>query len=193
MKHIDILQRQNKTLVWYHIDRQHTRAYSWMPFYVILINSNDVLVHIFLKIIVYGKVQFKIIVRCQYVDLKQFAMKLVPSKRNYINSEGGHTQTWCIVPFWCHATINSICPISEKWIFYGKCKRFLSCLNFASPHIIRLYLLFLNALSPRQYGRHFPYDIFKCIFVNEYMWVSIKIWLKFVPKGQVKVFQHWFR
>ena len=33
-------------------------------------------------------------------------------------------------------------------------------------------------------GRHFPDDIFKCIFVNENILISIKISLKFVPKGQ---------
>ena len=31
----------------------------------------------------------------------------------------------------------------------------------------------------------FPDDIFKCIFLNENAWISIKITLKFVPKGQV--------
>ena len=37
-------------------------------------------------------------------------------------------------------------------------------------------------------------DIFKCIFLNENVWISIKISLKFVPKGPIsKIFQHWFR
>ena len=30
----------------------------------------------------------------------------------------------------------------------------------------------------------FP-DIFKCIFLNENIWISIKISLKFVPKGPI--------
>ena len=42
-----------------------------------------------------------------------------------------------------------------------------------------------NALRPRQNGRHFPDDIFKCIFINENVWISIKISLKFVPKGPI--------
>ena len=33
--------------------------------------------------------------------------------------------------------------------------------------------------------RHFPDDIFKCIFLNEIVFISIKISLKFVPKGQI--------
>ena len=43
----------------------------------------------------------------------------------------------------------------------------------------------LNTLRPRQNGRHFPDDIFKWIFVNENVWISIKISLKFVPRGPV--------
>ena len=34
-------------------------------------------------------------------------------------------------------------------------------------------------------GRHFSDDIFKCIFLNENVFISIKISLKFVPKGQI--------
>ena len=34
-------------------------------------------------------------------------------------------------------------------------------------------------------GRHFPDDIFKCIFLNKNVLISIKISLKFVPKGQI--------
>ena len=40
----------------------------------------------------------------------------------------------------------------------------------------------LNILRPRQNGRHFPDDIFKCIFLNENVWIVIKISVKFVPK-----------
>ena len=40
----------------------------------------------------------------------------------------------------------------------------------------------LNTLRPRQNGRHFTDDIFKCIFLNENVWIPVKITLKFVPK-----------
>ena len=43
----------------------------------------------------------------------------------------------------------------------------------------------INTLRPRQNGRHFPDDIFKCIFLNESIWISIEISLKFVPKGRI--------
>ena len=40
----------------------------------------------------------------------------------------------------------------------------------------------VNTLRPRQNGRHFPDDIFKCIFLDGNLNISIKISLKFVPK-----------
>ena len=43
----------------------------------------------------------------------------------------------------------------------------------------------VNTLGPRQNGRHFADDIFKCIFLNENVWISIKISLKFIPKGPI--------
>ena len=46
-------------------------------------------------------------------------------------------------------------------------------------------VLCINTLRPRQKGRHFPDDIFKCIFFNENIWISIKFSLKFVPKGPI--------
>ena len=41
----------------------------------------------------------------------------------------------------------------------------------------------INILRLRQNGRHFPDDTFKCIILNENVRISIKISLKFVPKG----------
>ena len=55
------------------------------------------------------------------------------------------------------------------WIFYSKRQRPIN----------------LNTLGPRQNGRHFADDIFKCIFWNENVWISIKISLKFVPNGPI--------
>ena len=43
----------------------------------------------------------------------------------------------------------------------------------------------LNTLRPRQNGRHFPDYIFKCIFLNENVWLSLKISLKFVAEGPI--------
>ena len=43
-----------------------------------------------------------------------------------------------------------------------------------------------NTLWPRRNEQHFADDIFKRIFFNENIWISIKISLKFVPKGPIK-------
>ena len=45
--------------------------------------------------------------------------------------------------------------------------------------------IIINTLRPRQNGRHFADDIFKCIFLNQNVWIPIKISLKFVPKGPI--------
>ena len=34
-------------------------------------------------------------------------------------------------------------------------------------------------------GRHFADDIFKCIFLNENVWISLKMSLKFAPRGPI--------
>ena len=44
----------------------------------------------------------------------------------------------------------------------------------------------LYTFRPRQDGRYFADDVVKCIFLNENMWISLKILLKFVPKGPIK-------
>ena len=43
----------------------------------------------------------------------------------------------------------------------------------------------INTLRPRQNGRHFADDPFKRIFLNENVWISHNVSLKFVPKGPI--------
>ena len=54
-------------------------------------------------------------------------------------------------------------------------------------HTVRDLLGFVvvNTLSPKQNGRHFVDDTFKCIFLNKNVRILIKISLKFVPKGPI--------
>ena len=49
----------------------------------------------------------------------------------------------------------------------------------------KLFHLTLYPLRPRQNGRHFADDMFKCIFLNENVWIPIEISPKFVPKGSI--------
>ena len=51
-------------------------------------------------------------------------------------------------------------------------------------HHVCEYPLF-NTLRLRQNGHNFPDNIFKCIFLNENMWISIAISKKFVPEGLI--------
>ena len=58
--------------------------------------------------------------------------------------------------------------------------------NVSSVSHLRILILdLLNTLRPRQNGRHFPDDIFKWIFLNENVWISINISLKYVPRGPI--------
>ena len=43
----------------------------------------------------------------------------------------------------------------------------------------------VNSLRPRQNRCHYAYDVFKCSFSIENVWIPIKISLKFVPKGPI--------
>ena len=49
----------------------------------------------------------------------------------------------------------------------------------------RLSFPSINTLRRRQNGCHVAEDIFKCIFLNENVWIPIKISLKFGPKGPI--------
>ena len=67
--------------------------------------------------------------------------------------------------------------------------KLISCFEFTphyvygfNQHHIRLMWCWFNTLRPRQNCRHFADDIFKCIFVNENVWILLKISLKCVPK-----------
>ena len=43
----------------------------------------------------------------------------------------------------------------------------------------------INTLRPRQNGPYFSDDIFRRIFLNENVWISIEISLKFIPKHPI--------
>ena len=51
--------------------------------------------------------------------------------------------------------------------------------------IFSLLSFIINTLRPKRNEQHFADNIFKRIFFNENVWISIKISLKFVPKGPI--------
>ena len=67
------------------------------------------------------------------------------------------------------------------WHWYWTIVEFYPCLLLTTVDMEIL----INTLRPRQDGRHFSDDIFKSIFLNENVSISIKISLKFVPKGPI--------
>ena len=86
---------------------------------------------------------------------------------------------WCRWLSWWYHTINSyrFCQPAVVMQLLHKLKKW--------PHCICVYKMQVNTLRPRQNGRHFPDGIFKYTFLNENVWISIKISLKFVPKGPI--------
>ena len=58
-------------------------------------------------------------------------------------------------------------------------------MGFGSMLGLLLSCCHVNTLRPRQNGRLFADDTFKRIFLNENVRISIKISLKFVPKGPI--------
>ena len=96
-------------------------------------------------------------------------------------------QAWCPVGFRTNTDLYStsnpniyrfrrnhiIIPVHHSWNDY------LWVIFFST------ILVLLNTLRPSQNGRHFADDIFKRTFVNENVRISIKISLKFFPKGPI--------
>ena len=83
-------------------------------------------------------------------------------------------------------TTASIKAESTKWHQCDCCMTETS----QSPHGMTGWLrqestFLFSTLRLRQSGHHLPDDIFKCIFLNENVWISIKILLNFVPNGPV--------
>ena len=61
--------------------------------------------------------------------------------------------------------------------------RKIECLLLRITHVTTVKkIILLNTLRTGKNGRHFADDIFKCILLNQDVWISIKISLKFVPK-----------
>ena len=97
-----------------------------------------------------------------------------------------------MIPDTCRTTLNKFCP---EMTYCHSIKSHSSIGNDSNVLPIRLYdywvtlkhVTFLNTLRPRQNGRHFADDIFKCIFLNEIVWISLKISLKFVPKFRINI------
>ena len=61
----------------------------------------------------------------------------------------------------------------------------MSCIWSLLTHKCTTLPLCIYTLRLRQNGRHWPDNTFKCIILNENVWIVNKISLKFVPKGPI--------
>ena len=52
---------------------------------------------------------------------------------------------------------------------------------------------FINTLRPTQNGRRLPDGTFRCTFLNENIWVSVKIYWSLFLRFKLTIFQHWCR
>ena len=57
--------------------------------------------------------------------------------------------------------------------------------QFCSQTFTCSWLSTVNSLKSRQNGLHFADNIFKCIFLDENVWIPIEISLEFVSKGPI--------
>ena len=80
--------------------------------------------------------------------------------------------------YWCISVIMGQ-NWSRIWLWTDLINPIPVALAYQSSH------WWLNTLRPRQNGRHFADDMFKCIILNENVWILIEISLKFVPKGSI--------
>ena len=86
---------------------------------------------------------------------------------------GQKINPWCVV-FRKHKNTFAFSVIYRIWGGAGCCQ----------GSLLRILFSF-DTLRPRQNGRHFADDMFKCIFLNENVWIPIEISLKFVPRGSI--------
>ena len=76
------------------------------------------------------------------------------------------------------------CTLSWVWIL--KCQMICNAIEQRYFLLYSLsFIYYLNTLRPRQNEQLFADDIFKCIFFNENVIISIKISLKFIPKCSI--------
>ena len=78
--------------------------------------------------------------------------------------------------------------ISVANIFLYRCRnnhQWHRSINIVAVMYVSSIETWFNSLRPRRNRRHFADDIFKCIALNENVWIALKISLEFVPKVRI--------
>ena len=103
-------------------------------------------------------------------------LKCVPSLKSVTKMQHDLVQTWA----------ESTDRLMDRWTDWG--------IQHTTPQLHGGGIMTVNTLRPRQNGRHFPDDIFKCIF----FWMKMHEFrlifhLGFFLRVQLTIFQYWFR
>ena len=94
-----------------------------------------------------------------------------------------------VIDIW-YKTVFSIISFSANFVM---CSFILTCSIIPNtrvymapgvPWVFQIVKAF-NTLRPRQNGHLFPDNIFKWMFLNENIWISLRISLKFVPRVRI--------
>ena len=103
-------------------------------------------------------------------------MEILIYRRQKVDN-GKQNDITCLVPQFTYIHCRTFGNLSTK-DFSGTIK---NCVprSGSSMGYVEIWGIF-NTLKPTQDGRHFPDDIYTCIFLNENEWHSIKMSLKFV-------------
>ena len=100
-----------------------------------------------------------------------------------------HTLNWISWKVWCLYSVKPLFTFKSHKIW---CSRYTwtKSLSFDSHLCSNKYFdhgtqLVISTLMPKQNGRNFADDTFKCIFLNENVRISIRFSLTLIPKGSI--------
>ena len=117
--------------------------------------------------------------KCVYIGTFQLKTTVCSQLNRFIKRNKLSTTHACVIYWTCSLLVEYIC-IRECQNHYG-----VPAMTHKGPPMSEVPVPWWLALRPRQNGRHFADDTFKRIFLNENVRISIKISLKFVPKGPI--------
>ena len=77
-------------------------------------------------------------------------------------------------------------PVCQQHVNYMMVSWHGNIFRFTGPSLFEsICSCSCNSSAPRQKGRQFRSDVFKCIFVNENVWIVLKMSLTFAPEVRI--------
>ena len=124
------------------------------------------------------------IMACHLIGAKPFFKPMMTFHQSHPNEQNSMQRLSKIPIFMGKITVEFIgcifCTIlfRSRWVIIHDVQVAWLITEVTPSHYVGLTL---NTLRPRQSWRHFADAIFKCLFLNENIWISLNISLKFVP------------